>query len=87
MTTAPPITRNQICAAVASGADRVDDRQQPEDRRQPVHAPPAGSADAVTEVVGEAEHGEAVAGDDPDPGPDRPVGADEGDRDTGRGPG
>src|SRR4051794_29604738 len=40
-------------ARVAAGPDRVGDRQQPEDGRQPVDAAPAGGADAVAEVVGD----------------------------------
>jgi hypothetical protein len=46
-----------------------------------VDPPPAGGADAVAQVVGEAEHRQAVAGDDAQPGPERSVGAGEGDCD------
>src|SRR5262249_29900582 len=55
--------------------------EHPEDSDQPMDSPPARGADPVPAVVGEAERSKAVAGDDPDPGPERAVGAGERDRD------
>ena len=68
---------------VAAGADRVRDCRQPEDRGEAVQAAPPCRPDPVAQVVGQPQRRQPLAGDDPDPGPERSVGAEKGDRDPG----
>ena len=84
-TTRAPLTiRNQSWAASLPAPIVWTTASTQKTRGQAVDPAPARGADPVAAVVGQAEHGEAVAGDDPEPGPERPVGAGEGDRDPGQ---